>query len=162
MLLLRLIAAAPAALPLTLHAETRQAVLSGLDEVPAVSTAGTGSFTADIDDAAGTVRYELSYRGLEGAVQQAHIHFGQPGVNGGIAVFLCSNLANPPPGTPGCPDPGGTVRGVFQAGDVIGPSTQGIASGELDELVGAIRAGAAYVNVHSTLVPSGEIRGPLR
>ena len=35
--------------------------------------------------------------------QQAHIHFGKVGINGGISAFLCSNLPSPPPGTPACP-----------------------------------------------------------
>lgn len=157
----RFYAAALMIAPIAAHAQTTETRLTGLEEVPAVSTGGTGSFRAEIDEAAGTVSYELTYDGIEGDVQQAHIHFGQPAVNGGISVFLCSNLAGPPPGTPGCPTPGGTVSGTFQVGDVIGPEAQGIAPGELNELIAAIRAGAAYVNVHSSLVPTGEIRGQL-
>ena len=38
--------------------------------------------------------------------------------------------------------------------DVIGPAAQGIAAGEFDELVEALRAGVAYANVHSSLVPA--------
>jgi len=44
---------------------------------------------------------------------------------------------------------------------VIGPSSQGVAAGEFDELIRAIRAGATYVNVHSTLYPPGEIRAQI-
>ena len=39
---------------------------------------------------------------------------------------------------------------------------QGIAPGQLNELIAAIRAGVAYVNVHSTKFPGGEVRGQLR
>jgi hypothetical protein len=42
---------------------------------------------------------------------------------------------------------------------VVGPVPQGIGVGELDELLDAICEGAAYINVHTTLHPSGEIRG---
>jgi hypothetical protein len=38
---------------------------------------------------------------------------------------------------------------------------QGIAAGDFAELVRAIRAGKAYVNVHSSVFPGGEIRGQL-
>jgi len=44
---------------------------------------------------------------------------------------------------------------------VVGPAGQGIAPGELDEFIRAIRAGVTYVNVHSTKFPSGEIRGQI-
>jgi hypothetical protein len=47
--------------------------------------------------------WELEYPpGL--GVTQAHIHFGPGRVNGGIMVFLCSNLGNGPEGTQPCPD----------------------------------------------------------
>ncbi len=47
------------------------------------------------------------------------------------------------------------------AAHVIGPSGQGISAGEFDEIVAAIRAGVAYVNVHTTGFPGGEIRGQI-
>ena len=70
--------------------------LTGYEEVPAVSTVASAVFTARLSDDETSLEYELSYADLEGAVQQAHIHFGQRGVNGGISVWLCGN-----PG-PGC------------------------------------------------------------
>jgi hypothetical protein len=134
--------------------------LVGYEEVPAVSTDGGGSFRAVISRTADEIRYELRYSGLQGDVTQSHIHFGQEDVAGGISVFLCSNLGNGPAGTQACP-PSGKVTGTIRPVDVIGPAGQGIAAGEFDELVKALRAGVAYANVHSTLVPSGEIRGQL-
>ena len=92
---------------------------------------------------------------------QAHIHFGQRAVNGGISVFLCSNLGNGPLGTQACPAAPATIEGTIGPENVIGPTGQGIAAGEFDELVRAIDAGAAYVNVHSTGFPGGEIRAQL-
>jgi hypothetical protein len=47
------------------------------------------------------------------------------------------------------------------AADVIGPAAQGIASGQMGRVVQAIREGASYGNVHSTMFPAGEIRGQL-
>src|SRR3712207_4375667 len=89
------------------------------------------------------------------------MHFGQRGQSGGISVFLCTNLGNGPAGTQACPPSPGTVRGTIRAVDVIGPVGQGIAAGEFGELLRAIRAGATYVNVHSTLWPAGEIRAQI-
>jgi hypothetical protein len=53
------------------------------------------------------------------------------------------------------------VSGTLTPLEVIGPAGQGIAAGEFEELVKAIRAGRAYANVHSTKFPAGEIRGQL-
>ena len=132
--------------------------LTGYQEAtPAgVSSVATGSFLATIDDDAGTIDYTLSYTGLEGTATVAHIHFGNRFTSGGVSVFLCGGG-----GTPACPTPGGTVTGTIAAADVIGPTAQGIAPGELDELIRAIRAGVTYANVHSTKFPSGEIRGQI-
>src|SRR6267143_1446342 len=44
----------------------------------------------------------------------------------------------------------------------IDDDAQAIAPGEFAEVVRAIRNGAVYANVHSTLRPGGEIRGQLR
>ena len=45
--------------------------------------------------------------------------------------------------------------------DVIGPDAQGIAPGELAEILAAMRAGHAYANVHSSKFGGGEIRAQI-
>jgi hypothetical protein len=130
--------------------------LTGYEENPDISTAATGTFEARIIGDK-TIAYKLTYSGLEGTVQQAHIHFGKVAVNGGISAFLCSNLPSPPPGTPACPA-SGTVEGEIDAADVIGPEVQGIEPGAFAELIAAMRAGHTYANVHSSKWPAGEIR----
>ena len=49
------------------------------------------------------------------------------------------------------------------AANVVGPvapnNSQGLAAGEFDELVRALRAGIAYANIHTATYPGGEIRG---
>jgi hypothetical protein len=134
-----------------------KARLHGFNEVPAVSSTGSGEFRATIRE--DTVDWELSYEDLEGGTTTAaHIHFGQKDVNGGVSVFFCGGG-----GRPACTTPSGTFSGTFTAADVMGPAGQGIEAGSFDELVRAIRAGVTYVNVHTTpRWPGGEIRGQVR
>src|SRR5215510_9946518 len=93
-------------------------LLRGYEEVPAVSTSGNGQFNARISNDGSRIDWELTYTQLEGAVQQAHIHIGNKGVNGGISVFLCTNLGNGPAGTQPCPAPPATISGTIVAADV--------------------------------------------
>jgi len=138
--------------------------LVGYEEVPAVSTVGNGVADVEVARDGESLRFVLRYRATESPVTQAHIHFGQKDVNGGIVIFFCSNLGNGPAGTPPCPQPppGGyaTVTGMRTAADMAGgAAAQGIAPGQFGELVRALRAGVTYANVHSTDRPGGEIRG---
>lgn len=94
-------------------------------------------------------------------MQAAHLHLGAPGVNGGIIVFLCSNLPNPPADVPACPQQGGNVSGTLTAASVVGPADQGIAPGEFQKLIDALNSGAVYANVHTDQFPEGEVRGQL-
>jgi CHRD domain-containing protein len=141
-------------------------VLTGYEETGttggAVSTTGNGTFNARISNDGSHIDWELSYADLEGAVQQAHIHFAQKGITGPISVFLCTNLGNGPAGTQPCPAPPATISGTITAADVTNLANErGISAGELDELIAAIRAGTTYVNVHSTRWPGGEIRSQI-
>ena len=151
------------------RSEDIRARLIGYQEVPSVSTPASGEFRAQISRDDGLIEYELSFSGLVGTVQQSHIHFGQRSVNGSVVIWLCQTATTPAPAavaglTPLCPQ-SGTVTGQITAANVISGSTasQQIAAGELAEVIAAIRAGVAYVNVHATpLNPGGEIRGQLR
>lgn len=132
--------------------------LTGFEEVPSISTQGNGIFTARISNDESSIQYELSYADLEGNITQSHIHIGQPGVSGGIMLFLCTNLNNGPAGTQTCPAAPATISGVWTASSVVGPTGQGIEPGAFEEVIRAIRAGYTYVNVHSSKWPAGEIR----
>jgi hypothetical protein len=146
-----------------------RAHLTGYSEVAsatnvgAISTAGVGTFRAEIDEASRLISYTLKFTGLTGQVTQAHLHFGQHHTTGGISVWLCSTTSNPPPDgqqPPVCMADV-TLSGTILPTNVIGPATQGIAAGEFEELVAAIRAGVVYANVHTSAFPAGEIRGQL-
>ena len=134
-----------------------RANLNGYQEDASVSTTGKGLFTAKLDEDNQMIDYELSYAALEGgATLFAHIHFGGRDHNGGVSAFLCGGGDKPP-----CPAIEGTVTGVIDPADVVGPNGQGIEPGSFAELVAAMRVGNTYANVHTTRWPGGEIRGQI-
>jgi hypothetical protein len=142
-----------------------RARLSGFQEVPVVSTEGSGTFHAAISPKGDAIDYEITYEGIQGTVTQSHMHVGQRSVNGGIVLWICGTTPGTPgpAGTPTCTSPNGHFAGTWRPENVQTLTNgQQISTGELDEVIAAIRAGVAYVNVHSNLSPGGEIRGQVR
>jgi hypothetical protein len=140
------------------HGNNLGANLTGYQETPSESTPGHGTLRVRVVGG-DTIHYVLHYEGFEaseGSTLASHIHFGQRGVAGGVAAFLCGGGDKPP-----CTTTAGTFEGDIDAADVIGPSGQGIAPGEMAELIRAMRKGFTYANVHTTLNPAGLIRGQI-
>ncbi|HYD59402.1 MAG TPA: CHRD domain-containing protein [Noviherbaspirillum sp.] len=143
-------------------ANTLSATLSGFNEVPlTILSPGNGNAQLNIDRAGGSISYTLTYADVTSPVTQAHIHFGKVHTAGGIVAFLCSNASSPPAGTPACPESGGTVTGTITSGQVVAQETQNVPANDFRALVQAIDSGTAYVNVHTTRFPAGELRGQL-
>lgn len=140
--------------------------LIGYEETPlTINSPGSGSFKATVNSDGTAINYTLSYTSLSSAITQSHIHFGRPAITGMIVLFLCTNLT-PPDGVPlpqACPPGPATITGTLTAADVIARSAQNIGAGAAGfaEMIKAMRAGAAYANVHTTLFPTGEIRGAI-
>jgi CHRD domain-containing protein len=157
-------AALAAAFPVLAQAQSGplRAELIGYEEVPAVATRASGAFEARVARDNQSVDFTLSFEGLQGNVTQSHIHFAQKSVNGAIIVWLCGTPApgpTGPAGTPTCPQ-AGTVSGTFTSSNVLAsPTTQQLAAGDLARLIDAMESGIAYVNVHTSISPGGEIRG---
>ena len=118
------------------HAATtnEHADLAGSEEVPSQGPAGArGSAAITLDDAAGTVCYQLTYSGISKPTA-AHIHTGAKGVAGPVAVDF--NIVKN--GDKGCVPANPTV--VKQIRD---------------------DPGGHYVNIHTSEYPQGAIRGQL-
>jgi hypothetical protein len=145
--------------------------LTGYEETPqTLNTTGSGDFRAVVSSDGTSITYKLTYRDLSSTALQAHIHFGRPATSGGIVLWLCAN--NPPITPPAsiptpqpCPPFPATITGTLTAADVVASPTpgQGIQAGAagLAEMIAAMRVGAAYPNIHTTVHPGGEIRGRL-
>lgn len=144
-----------------------KASLSGFNEVPPKATPASGTFKAKASG--GKIVFTLTYSGLTTPAFMAHYHFAQPGVNGGIFIWLCAK-----PGTPGAPStlqrtcPDGTtapatVTGTITAADIVPiltpPGDQDVNPGDMSTALTIIENGDAYVNVHTSRFPGGEIRG---
>src|SRR5262245_53370545 len=92
--------------------------LSGFNAVPPILT--NGSATVQLTIHGDSLTYTETFNdGFTSPVTQSHIHFGQRGVNGGVFLFLCSNLGNGPAGTPACPTGAGTVTRTVTAADFV-------------------------------------------
>lgn len=138
---------------LTANANPRNptAHLSGSNEVPPVATAAQGEvvFRANADGS--ELSFRLTVANMENVVA-AHIHSGEPGVNGPVVVLLFGG-----PTTSGRTN-GVLAEGTITAGDLTGP----LAGMTIADLLDLISAGGAYVNVHTDANPGGEIRGQLK
>jgi hypothetical protein len=134
--------------------------MTGYQETPGVSSDGTGTFSATIDEAASppTITFVETYSGLSAPALVSHVHFGNRFDAGGVSFFLCGGTKPPcPPGT----TTEATVTGTVTPADVIGPANQGIPPGGFAKIVAAMRAGEAYVNIHTSTFPAGEIRAQI-
>ena len=145
--------------------------LSGDQEVPpigvVIDTRAKGKAEFKLSKDGTELRYKLNVSKIENAFM-AHIHMAPTGVNGPIVVWLFPGTA-PVPGPLGAGRQNGKIaEGVITAANLVGP----LAGHPLSDLVAAIQAGNAYVNVHTNDgiaptntgagdYPGGEIRGQL-
>ena len=126
--------------------------MNAANEPGGVTSNGTG--TADYTVDGGTVSYTVTFSGLSANANQAHIHVGPAGVNGGVTVPFTSQVPH---------SNAGTFSGTFTAADVQAASTPdggiGVDAGDYNGLLQLMRAGNTYTNVHTTAYTGGEIRG---
>jgi hypothetical protein len=131
--------------------------MSALNEVPSLVTGALGFFVATLSPDQTTLSFELSWSGLTGPPSAAHIHIGQVGVNGGVAVFLCGGG-----GQPACPQTAsGSITGTATAANTVAIVAQGLAAGNLFAVLQAMRRGKTYANMHTAQFPNGEDRGQI-
>jgi glucose/arabinose dehydrogenase len=102
-----------------------------------------------------SMSYELTVNGIEN-VTQTHIHVSDiPGGSGSPAVWLYPS-APPSVLIPG-EFSGVLAHGTFTDANFVGP----LAGITMEDLLRAISENRAYVNVHTSQFPAGEIRGAI-
>lgn len=135
--------------------------LSGAEEVPARDTPAMGVAVFRLSADGTELHYRIVVTNIEN-VFAAHIHCNVAGLNGSIGVTLFEGTAG-----------SGPINGVLEAATATG-TDPGNACGwdDFGDLVAAVEAGGAYVNVHTNDgvgdpntgpgdFPGGEIRGQL-
>jgi hypothetical protein len=128
--------------------------LAGTNEVPPVDTQAIGEAFIRVVDNGKALHYKLIVTNIEN-VTMAHIHLGKPGHNGPPLAWLYPS--SPPPVLIPGTFSDTLAAGILRADNLIGP----LEGKTIAALVEAIRAGQAYVNVHTKQHPEGEIRGPI-
>ena len=109
--------------------------LSSANEVPPSGTGGSGTASLTLNQGQREICVDIDTEGLAGTVVAGHIHVGGAGVNGGVVVNLGVNSA----------EYSACIGGVDA--DVIKDIRQ--------------NPQGYYINIHTTAVPSGEVRGQL-
>ena len=108
--------------------------LTGGQEVPAVTTGGSGTIDTTFDKSTNVLTWTVTYSGLSGPVTAGHFHGpAAAGANAGVAVPFTGDLSSP----------------------IRGKATLTAAQ------VADLTAGRWYVNLHTAKHPGGEIRGQL-
>jgi hypothetical protein len=106
--------------------------LSGAQEVPPVTTGGSGTGETTFDKSTNVLTWTVTYSGLSGPVTAGHFHGpAMPGANAGVVVPFTGNLSSPIQGK--------ATLTAAQAADLT--------------------AGRWYINLHTAKHPGGEIRG---
>ena len=108
--------------------------LTGAQEVPAVTTGGSGTVETTFDKATNVLTWSVAYSGLSGPVTAGHVHGpAAAGTNAGVVIPFTGDLSSP----------------------IKGKATLTAAQ------VADLAAGRYYVNLHTAKNPGGEIRGQL-
>lgn len=125
-------------------------LLSG-NQVPPHNTPATGLATVSFNSSTDSLTYNITFSGLSAPATASHIHAGGPTVNGPVVLPFTNQ--GPPSAV------SGSFSGTLTAADLIPNAGAGINT--FADAINAIETGNAYVNIHDSVFPGGEIRGQL-
>lgn len=143
--------------PVTAQPQAQQkftAKLSGGNGVPPINTPASGVAKFNLSSSGKSISYIVNVANMNSIIG-AHIHSGNARQNGPIVLILYGNptMTNPPTGK---------VNGMLSKGNATASDLKGpLAGKQMSDLLNLIKTGNAYVNVHTTQNPKGEIRGQI-
>lgn len=138
------------------------ASLSGPNESPPNASPGTGFADVFYNNTAHTLEVEVTFSGLMGTTTASHIHAAtsMPGIGTAGVATTTPYFAGFPIGVTS-----GTYSNTLDLtlASSYNPSyvtaNGGTTATAETALIAAMNAGEAYLNIHTTVVPGGEIRG---
>src|SRR3546814_211122 len=134
--------------------------LNGASENPPNASLGSGFTQADFDSTAHTMRLLVTFSGLTGQTTAAHIHSpAVPPGNAGVATQLPSFAGFPLGVTSGSYNQTFDMTLATNYNPTFITDNGGNVAGEEAALLASMKAGTAYLNIHSTEYHGGEIRG---
>ena len=126
------------------------ATLGGGDETPILLSGAAGTAEVAIDTTAKEFAVTLRIFNIPTTTTAGHIHVGSKGIAGPVVLDF-----------PAIAGRLGDFVTAFRAGEASFRANPAIGINTIDDLIQAVANGNAYVNIHTTTFPGGEIRGQL-
>lgn len=139
-------------LPAGAYAQTvvMTATLTGGDEIPVVLSGSVGTAEVAVDTDSRELTVNLRLFNIPTGSTAGHIHVAPRGINGPIVIDFPIPVGRT-----------GDLTLSFRVGSGQLRTRPEIGIVTIDDAIQAITGGAAYVNIHTTANPGGEIRGQL-
>jgi CHRD domain/PEP-CTERM motif len=156
------VAALSASMPASAAVTVVTGALSGAQEIPPVTTSGTGFATVTIDDVLNTMRLQITFSGLTGNTTASHIHCCAAfGTSAGVATTTPTFAGFPLGVTSGSYDNTLDLTLASSYNPAFVTANGGTVASARTALITGIVAGRSYLNIHTSFAPGGEIRGQL-
>jgi len=126
------------------------ATLGGGDETPILLSGAAGTAEVAIDTAAKEFAVTLRIFNIPTTTTAGHIHVGSKGIAGPVVIDF-----------PAIAGRLGDFVTTFRVGEAAFRANAAIGINSIDDVIQAVANGNAYVNIHTTTFPGGEIRGQL-
>ena len=136
--------------------------LSGPAESPANTSPGVGFAEVDFDTLAHSIRVRVTFNGLTSPTTASHIHAATavPGEGTAIVATQVPTFSGFPLGvTSGTYDQTFNTLQDSSYNPAFEMAYGGTAASAEAALAAALASGSAYLNIHTTAFPGGEIRG---
>ena len=126
------------------------ATLGGGEETPILLSGAAGTAEVAIDTTAKEFAITLRIFNIPTNTTAGHIHAGPKGIGGPVVIDF-----------PGIAGRLGDFVTTFRVGEASFRPAAAIGINTIDDVIQAVANGNAYVNIHTTTNPGGEIRGQL-